>query len=82
MLQYRWKVTRHERHLWYIDQIKEIIQVTAILHFMLVRILADGDLVDVEIGEVGKIVLKLYEEEDVFQDMGLNQRVAKFRYCM
>lgn len=43
-------------------------QVTVILNNMIVRMVADGDILDVERGEVGNIVSEFYEEEHVLED--------------
>lgn len=39
---------------------------------MLVRMVADGDVVDEKIGDPGNIISELYEEKDVIDDMGGN----------
>lgn len=65
MLYSRWKVLTQESHLWYRDEIVAMSQVTVIFHKILVRMIADGDVVDMQSGDVGNILSEFYEQEDV-----------------
>lgn len=63
---------RNERHLWYREEVLSMRQVTSILNNMIVRIVVDGDIVDVGSGVVGNIVSELHEEEHMIEDPGAN----------
>lgn len=51
-----WEGIRKDSHLWYRDEIIEIRQVKILFHTMILRMVADGDVVDVKSGEVGNII--------------------------
>lgn len=64
MLNSRWKVLRLESYLWYRDAIVAMFLVTVILLNTLVWMVADGDVVDAESGEVRNLYYLNYMKKN------------------